>query len=594
MKYVPDTSVIINGKFFELISSGGHEVIIPEAVVSEIEAQANRGLMIGFTGLKEMEKIRALEREGKINLRFYGKRPEKWQIEKAKSGEIDEMIRLTAIENNAILVTSDFVQSSIARIKGIEVIYIETKKGPSIKIEDFFDKETMSVHLKVNTVPMAKKGSPGRFNLVKLSDNIMDEMDLEDIAMDIVERARSDTNSYIEMEMKGVTVVQLREYRIVITREPFSDGIEITAVKPIVKFSIEHYSIDDRLLKRLKESTRGIIISGAPGAGKTTFAQALAEMYSSEGKIVKTLERPRDLQVKDEITQYTALEGSMEKAGNILLLVRPDYTIFDEVRSSEDFQVYADLRLSGVGMVGVVHATRPVDAIQRLIGRIELGMIPQVADTFIHIDSGEIKNVYYLEYTVKVPSGMREEDLSRPVIEVRDFYKNSLEYEIYSFGEQVVVVPVKGERGRIYELAEEKAQEILKRHIGSGFRLEITSPNSMNLYVPGYKIPELIGKGGENIDRLERVIGLHINVLPYTGGEKEKINLIVQKKKDYLYLIVEGEYGGREGAIIADDDVLFSGVLSRDGIIKLKQNSPQGKAVLQALGEGKKLYFKPW
>jgi len=594
MKYVPDTSVIINGKFFELISSGGHEVIIPEAVVSEIEAQANRGLMIGFTGLKEMEKIRVLEREGKINLRFYGKRPEKWQIEKAKSGEIDEMIRLTAIENNAILVTSDFVQSSIARIKGIEVIYIETKKGPSIKIEDFFDKETMSVHLKVNTVPMAKKGSPGRFNLVKLSDNIMDEMDLEDIAMDIVERARSDTNSYIEMEMKGVTVVQLREYRIVITREPFSDGIEITAVKPIVKFSIEHYSIDDRLLKRLKESTRGIIISGAPGAGKTTFAQALAEMYSSEGKIVKTLERPRDLQVKDEITQYTALEGSMEKAGNILLLVRPDYTIFDEVRSSEDFQVYADLRLSGVGMVGVVHATRPVDAIQRLIGRIELGMIPQVADTFIHIDSGEIRNVYYLEYTVKVPSGMREEDLSRPVIEVRDFYKNSLEYEIYSFGEQVVVVPVKGERGRIYELAEEKAQEILKRHIGSGFRLEITSPNSMNLYVPGYKIPELIGKGGENIDRLERVIGLHINVLPYTGGEKEKINLIVQKKKDYLYLIVEGEYGGREGAIIADDDVLFSGVLSRDGIIKLKQNSPQGKAVLQALGEGKKLYFKPW
>jgi ATPase len=116
----------------------------------------------------------------------------------------------------------------------------------------------------------------------------------------------------------------------------------------------------------------------------------------------------------------------------------------------------------------------------------------------------------------------------------------------------------------------------------------------MNLYVPGYRIPELIGKGGENIDRLERVIGLHINVLPYTGGEKEKINLIVQKKKDYLYLIVEGEYGGREGAIIADEDVLFSGVLSRDGIIKLKQNSPQGKAVLQALGEGKKLYFRPW
>ncbi len=135
-KYIPDTSVIINGKFYEVIESGGHEVIIPESVISEIEAQANRGLMIGFTGLRELEKIRSLERDGKIKITFYGKRPERWQIERAKSGEIDDMIRLVALENGATLVTSDFVQASIARVKGIDVLYIETKRGPSIKIED--------------------------------------------------------------------------------------------------------------------------------------------------------------------------------------------------------------------------------------------------------------------------------------------------------------------------------------------------------------------------------------------------------------------------------------------------------------------------
>lgn len=594
MIYVPDTSVIINGKFFELISKGGDEVIIPESVVSEIEAQANKGLMIGFTGLRELEKIRSLVNDGKIVLRFAGKRPEKWQIERAKTGEIDEMIRAVALENNATLVTSDYVQASVARIKGINVLYIETKRGPSMKIEDFFDKETMSVHLKVNTFPVAKKGSPGRFNLLRISNIIIDQQSLEEIAMDIVERARSDTNSYIEMEMKGVTVVQLREYRIVITRDPFSDGIEITAVRPIAKFSIDHYSLDERLLKRLRETTRGIIISGAPGAGKTTFAQALAEMYSMDGKIVKTIERPRDLQVGDEITQYTALEGSMEKTGNILLLVRPDFTIFDEVRTSEDFQVYADLRLSGVGMVGVVHATRPVDAIQRLIGRIELGMIPQVADTFIHIDSGAVNSVYYLEYTVKVPTGMREEDLSRPVIEVRDFFTNTLKYEIYSFGEQVVVVPVKGERNRVYELAEAKVQEMLRRHIGTSFKVEITSGNSMTLYVPRDSIPEVIGKGGENIDMLEEIVGLHIDVLPYSDQKGVKIPLVVQKKKDTIYLIAEGDQSGKKGVVIAEDDILFSGVLSKEGMMKIKRNSPQGEALLKALSEGKKLYFKPW
>ena len=64
----------------------------------------------------------------------------------------------------------------------------------------------------------------------------------------------------------------------------------------------------------------------------------------------------------------------MKKAVDILLLVRPDYTIFDEVRRAQDFEVFADMRLAGVGMVGVVHASSPLDAIQRFMGRVELGM----------------------------------------------------------------------------------------------------------------------------------------------------------------------------------------------------------------------------
>ena len=67
-----------------------------------------------------------------------------------------------------------------------------------------------------------------------------------------------------------------------------------------------------------------------------------------------------------------------------------------------------------------------------------------IIDTVIFIDSGEVRKVYELNMTVKLPTGLREAELARPVIEVKDFITGELEYEIYTFGEQTVVVPIKG------------------------------------------------------------------------------------------------------------------------------------------------------
>jgi len=60
--------------------------------------------------------------------------------------------------------------------------------------------------------------------------------------------------------------------------------------------------------------------------------------------------------------------------------------------------------------------------------------------------------------TVKVPSGMTEADLARPIVVVNDFETGKEAYEIYSYGEQTVVVPVqetkKGDKKGIHKLAE--------------------------------------------------------------------------------------------------------------------------------------------
>ena len=378
MIIVPDTSVIIDGRITKLVKSKYKhaKVVIPEAVVAELEHQANHGRESGFKGLEELSLLRKYADEGIIELEYYGRRP---MVSELK--DIDDIIRNVAEEAKGCLVTSDRIQYRVAKSKGIEVIYLKKKKiAKKLTILKFFDDETMSVHLKEKVPPLAKKGKPGEIKLVKLSEKPITEKELRKIAREIIEFAKVDPDSFIEIERKGATVVQLRQLRIAIARPPFSDGLEITAVRPIANVSLEDYALSEKLMERLKERAEGILVAGPPGAGKSTFSQALAEFYKSQGKIVKTMESPRDLIVSDEITQYAPLEGDMEKTADILLLVRPDYTIYDELRKTRDFRIFADMRLAGVGMVGVVHATKAIDAIQRLIGSCLLYTSPSPRD----------------------------------------------------------------------------------------------------------------------------------------------------------------------------------------------------------------------
>lgn len=69
------------------------------------------------------------------------------------------MIRGTAREHDAVLVTSDRVQSEVGKAQGLDVVFIkqEIMAYEELEISKYFDKNTMSVHLKEGVVPMAKK-----------------------------------------------------------------------------------------------------------------------------------------------------------------------------------------------------------------------------------------------------------------------------------------------------------------------------------------------------------------------------------------------------------------------------------------------------
>ena len=530
-RIVPDTSAIIEGNVEKIIKEKGlnyPEIIIPEAVIAELEHQANNQRPTGIRGLENVKKLQDLAEIGKLSIRITGRRPTKFEKDNAKLGEIDGLIRDVAKDELALLLTSDKIQAKTAEAQGIPVIYYaqEYKGSIDLKIAKFFDEDTMSVHLKENVVPMAKKGKPGHIELVKLADEKFTYKQLEAIAEEILEKERYDPKTYLEVDRQGAIVVQSRDLRISIARPPFSEALEITAVRPVAEVSLEHYHLSSQLIERLTNSARGILISGSPGAGKSTFAQAIAKFYDEDlNKVVKTMESPRDLQVGDTITQYAPLDGDMENTADILLLVRPDFTIYDELRKNHDFQIFADMRLAGVGMIGVVHATRPIDAIQRIASRVDLGTIPSIVDTTIYIEDGEISAIYENKLTVKVPTGMEERDLARPVIEVRDFETGTLVNEIYTYGEQTIVMDIgmveqskkanKKDKTPVQLIAEREILRTMKR-IAPKAAIEVSMENDrrVNIYITEKYIPKIIGKGGKRITELENDIGISMNVEP--------------------------------------------------------------------------------
>ncbi|TRZ81128.1 MAG: ATPase, partial [Nitrosopumilales archaeon] len=512
-KYVVDTSIIIDGEITKLIEAGtltNCEIIIPVAVLDELQSQASQHKDYGFVGLEEIKKIRDLAEKNNIILRFEGERPSMEDIKLARHGRIDAIIKDIAKKNGAIFYTADYVQALVAQVEGVKTSYSKPQiKISDLEFEKFFDNQTMSIHLKEGTLPLAKRGKPGGFSLVEIDQTPLTKEYLEGITKEILEASRATRLGIIEISKSGVIVIQYKDFRVVVTHSPFSSSYEITITHPIVKMSLEQYTISEKLMKRISEEAEGILISGAPGSGKSTFASSLADFYSNKGKIVKTFESPRDLSVNKKVTQYTQLEGSFENAADILLLVRPDYTIFDEVRRFHDFRVFSDLRLAGVGMVGVVHAHAPLDAIQRFIGKVELGMIPHILDTVVFIRAGQVSKVYELEFKVKVPTGMTEQDLARPVIEIRNFEDHVLEYEIYTYGEENIVIPISKETksGGIEKLAESKIRDTIRR-FDSDAEIEILSNNSIRVRVDKESIPSIIGRGGATVNDLEKTLGV--------------------------------------------------------------------------------------
>ncbi|TFG18680.1 MAG: PIN domain-containing protein [Promethearchaeota archaeon] len=610
-RILPDSSVILSGQMLEIIETDQIftllnlkkgtplEIVFSHVVLAELENQANQDKSLGGAGVELMNRLNTRIKElntqrSPFSVKTHGTRPTLEQIKLNSGGELDALIRKHALETGATLLSGDKIQYQLALIEQIPVLYLphEKVKIPFEKsLDRFFDDTSMSVHLQAGSHPYAKKGKPGRFKLEKIGDEILSRKEIIELESNILREARADPQSFIEKELKGVTVVQLRNYRIVMCRPPFANTHEITAVKPLVKLTMDDYSLNDRLIDRLANA-EGILVSGRPGAGKSTFISALAEFYLNQKKVIKTLESVRDLQVPPEITQYTELEDDFEKTADILLLVRPDYTIFDEIRTSDDFQIFADMRLAGVGMIGVVHASSALDAIQRFIRRVELGLIPSIIDTVVFVRNGAIDEILKLEMRVKTPFGMRDADLARPVVEVADYQTNQVLFEIYEFGSNIVVIPV-GKKSRSndypsYSKGKGKLNS-KKQHYSSKKKdwersFDIDDDEDYSDSIGNSSIRGLESEYGASGFRKTDLI----NKIGANEHDVLKFYIVYGKKSIVLRSSID--HANRYLDIYADDEFVTSVTLNKKGEVRLDKQTHMFHKIDKSLQDGKQIY----
>lgn len=449
----------------------------------------------------------------------------------------------------------------------------------SFVLDHYFDEQTMSLHLKANRPILRKKGKPGERNPVIDPNEIMSKEALLALIDELFREVETREDAFLEINRDLSKVLQVGPYRIVIVYAPLSDGIEMTVVRPVKKMTIEEYNLDPELFDLLRNKAQGILISGAPGSWKSTFAGALIDVYHQDNHIIKTIESPRDLMLNDDIVQYSFTYGSHDEVRDILLLSRPDYTIYDEVRNKPDFELYKDLRLTGIGLVGVIHATKPIDSIQRFIGSVEMGIIPQVIDTVLFIDKGNVAEVLQLELTAKVPDGMLSEELARPVIVVSSFLQKKSLYEIYTFGEQVVVMPIQtDEKGNpktssktqvVSEYAKEGIQRKLSQALPCDFYIQIKG-TELELYVPEYYKGKVIGKGGVGINGLEKEIWLRIHVKTFSELPLLDVKVDIaggNKKNEPLVIALPQEYANQTMTLLVDDGLLYAKTNNQANIV---------------------------
>jgi len=140
---------------------------------------------------------------------------------------------------------------------------------------------------------------------------------------------------------------------------------------------LEFGSIDQTILDFMKvvmHAPLNVLVSGATASGKTTFTNMLTELMPADQRIV-AVEWQNELRIRQQHVIYleaqTANATSDRKVETRDLLqlakqMRPDRIVVGELMGDETVELLRLMNTGYEGMVSIIHATSPRDALGRL------------------------------------------------------------------------------------------------------------------------------------------------------------------------------------------------------------------------------------
>ena len=204
-------------------------------------------------------------------------------------------------------------------------------------------------------------------------------------------------------------------------------------------------------------------------------------------------------------------------------------------------------------------------------------------DTVIFLKDGKIEKTYQLELVMKVPTGMLEADLTRPVIEIRDFIDSTLEYEIYTYGEEKVIIPVieieKKER-QTKDVSMKKLKNSYAKYEGD-MNIEMLSSKRALIKTDKKNIPEIIGRNGQNIMNMEKKLGIKIDVEPSNNALGKNINHIIHETGNSLDILFKKKLDGKTLNVYIDNEYILSATVGKRNRIRVAKESDIGSAIIQ-------------
>ena len=177
------------------------------------------------------------------------------------------------------------------------------------------------------------------------------------------------------------------------------------------------------LLIAAMRANASIVVSGPPGAGKTSFLSALINAVPID-HCIRACEEVRELHVPLlHGSYYEARPPSLDGSGEITLrdlvkvtlAMRPDLIVVGEVRGAEAFELTRAVN-AGCGLACTIHANSAVDALEALVNAALMAGENVPERVVRKVFSSSIDLVVHLDRTVEADSILRQTVEIRAVV----------------------------------------------------------------------------------------------------------------------------------------------------------------------------------